>query len=60
MAKRYIGDSIYVDYDGWSYIVTTENGISTQNTIVFEPEYMQALFDYVEKIKKENKETRQP
>lgn len=33
--KRYIGDSVYVDCDGYSIILTTENGTgNASNTII--------------------------
>lgn len=60
MDKKYLGDGAYVQYDGYSYILTTEDGISTQNIIVLDPDYMDELLRYVEKIKKQHKEGRMP
>lgn len=50
MAKQYIGDGAYVDYDGFALILTTENGISIQNTVVLEPEVWESLKRYVESL----------
>jgi hypothetical protein len=36
--KRYVADGVYVEYDGFEIILTTENGISVQNRIVLEPD----------------------
>jgi hypothetical protein len=36
--KRYLGDGVYADYDGYGVVLTTENGITTTNRIVLEPE----------------------
>jgi hypothetical protein len=47
--KEYLGDGAYVDFDGWTLWVTTENGISETNRIAFEPDVYEALVRYVEK-----------
>jgi len=47
--KRYIGDSVYADYDGHMLVLTTENGLGPSNTIHLEPQVLEALFLYVEK-----------
>jgi hypothetical protein len=53
--KECIGDGTYANYDGYSIILTTENGITTQNTIYLEPEAIASLQKYLtnlpEKIK---------
>ena len=49
--KRYIGDGAYVDYDGYSLVLTTSDGIRDTNTIVMEPEVYAALLEYVEDLK---------
>lgn len=50
MPKQYIGDGVYVDFDGFSLILTTENGISVTNTIVLEPDVWRALIEYVKSL----------
>lgn len=50
MSKQYIGDGVYVDYDGTSLILTTENGITITNSIYLEPEVWAELDNYVKKI----------
>lgn len=47
-AKRYLGDAVYADWstDG-DLVVTTEDGIRATNVIVFEPEVLGALLDYL-------------
>jgi hypothetical protein len=54
MRKEYIGDGCYVAFDGYALVLTTENGISVQNTIVLEPEVWTALKRYVERLKDES------
>ncbi len=51
MDKMYIGDGVYVAFDGFSLVLTTENGIEVTNTIVLEPQVWEALDNYVEKLK---------
>lgn len=48
--KEYIGDSVYVDYNGWAYVLTTENGHYASNTIVLEPEILTALIRYKDRL----------
>lgn len=45
--KCYLGDGVYIAHDGYSLILTTENGISITNTIVLEPEVVAALSAYM-------------
>lgn len=46
--KLYIGDSVYVEKDDFNGIIlTTENGISTSNSIVLEPEVINSLLMYL-------------
>lgn len=35
--KRYLGDGVYVHWDGWSFVLTTENGLRVLDRIVLEP-----------------------
>lgn len=49
--KRYLGDAVYADYDGFNIILTTENGIEVDNRIVLDPEVLEALNNYVAKLK---------
>ena len=49
MKKVYLGDSVYVYYDGHGFTLTTENGLPEDptNIIVLEWEVMHALQQYV-------------
>lgn len=49
--KRYLGDGVYVLHDGFGVVLTTENGISTTNTIYLEPPVYQALEDWYKDLK---------
>ena len=41
--KKYLGDAVYAEFDGYSIILTTENGIAATNTIYLEPEVVRAF-----------------
>ena len=49
--KTYLGDGCYADFDGYSYVLTTEDGIRTTNTIVLEPEVLVALQIFVMRMR---------
>lgn len=50
--KQYLGDAVYADRDELGRIVlTTENGISTTNIIILEPEVYTALLVWVERLR---------
>lgn len=51
--KIYLGDSVYAEYDGYAFIVTTENGRSDDpsNMIVLEPEVLKALNEFVKRFR---------
>jgi hypothetical protein len=50
--KEYIGDGVYVSWDGYHVVLTTENGIETTNTIYLEPSVQIELVKFFEKIVK--------
>lgn len=49
--KEYLGDSVYVEFDSYDIVITTENGDGPSNRIVLEPEVLDALNKYVECLK---------
>lgn len=48
MDKVYLGDGVYVYFDGYSIVLTTEDGVHITNTIVLEPDTLQAFNEYLE------------
>lgn len=52
--KTYIGDGVYLEYNGYDLILTTEDGISVTNRIVLEPEVYTSLLKSVELMTKGN------
>lgn len=55
MIKRYIGDGVYVDYEDYQVILTTNNGIEETNRIVLEAEVLDNLNKYLQEMFKANK-----
>jgi len=51
--KVYLGDAVYATFDGYMLTLTTEDGISTTNTIHLEPEVYEALKTFVSQIRAE-------
>ena len=50
MNKQYLGDGVYVSFDGYGLWLTTENGIETTNRIYLEPSVYANLRDYVNRL----------
>lgn len=44
--KVYLGDAVYARFDGYAIVLTTEDGLSTTNTIVLEPEVYAYLAEF--------------
>lgn len=57
--KRYLGDSVYLDFDGYSLLLTTENGEGPSNTIILNPLVYKALVKYVDELNEEQEENGQ-
>ncbi len=49
-AKEYLGDAVYVEFDGWSVVLTTEDGIRATNTVVLEPALLIELDEYLKRL----------
>lgn len=48
--KRYLGDSVYANFDGYHIVLTTENGLpdDPSNRIALEPDVLGSLNRYKE------------
>ncbi len=51
MDKTYIGDGVYVSFDGFGVVLTTEDGYQTTNTIYLDPSVWVDLESYVHSLK---------
>ncbi len=54
--KQYLGDGVYAAWDGFAIVLTTEDGISAQNTIYLEPQVVEALQRYIKTIYESSEE----
>ena len=50
--KRYLGDGVYVEFDGYHIVLTTGSGVTATNEICLEPEVFQALIKYEKMLRK--------
>jgi len=50
MEKTYLGDGVYVDFDGYHIVLTTEDGIATTNTVYLDPHVQKALVQFMERL----------
>lgn len=49
--KVYLGDGVYLSFDGYALVLTTENGDGfPTNTIVLEPEVYIAMEQFVNRL----------
>ncbi len=55
--KDYMGDGVYIKDDGYYVMLTTENGISTQNSIAIEPLVWDAMVRYMKRVEERRNES---
>lgn len=48
--KDYLGDGAYIDFDGYGYILTAENGICATDTVYLEQSVLRNFLEYIERI----------
>ena len=48
MKYHYLGDGLYAKWEGNRLILYTSNGIQVTNTVILEPEVLQALMKFLE------------
>jgi hypothetical protein len=48
--KKYLGDGVYVEYDGYGLILTTEGGMGLNNKIYLESEVIGALKKFSDEV----------
>lgn len=51
--KTYLGDGAYAEWDGYSFIITAENGVYATDRVVLEPKVWRALMAFVKKVDEE-------
>ena len=51
--KTYLGDGVYVEYEGGMIKLTTENGIDITNIIYLESEVYSELIKWINKLKRQ-------
>ena len=56
--QEYIGDGAYARYDGYSFWISTSDGLNVTNQVCLEPEVLKSFLQYVKKIAGTNEELR--
>ena len=47
--KSYIGDGVYVDYDGYHVVLTTEDGVSVTSRVCLDVSVWKQLLNWYER-----------
>lgn len=50
----YIGDAVFVSFDGYQIWLKTSNGLAVTNQIALPPDQIKGLFQFVESLRKES------
>lgn len=50
LAKEYLGDGAYADFDGFHIVLTAENGIAATDTVYLDPHVVTALRRYMDRV----------
>lgn len=53
MEKRYIGDAVFVEFDGYHIVLTTSNGIRDTNRICLDNSVMISFETWMKEFKRE-------
>lgn len=48
---EYIGDSVYIRFDGYSFVIYTDNGNGAENEIYLEPDMIEEITNYADKVR---------
>jgi hypothetical protein len=51
MDREYIGDGVYVEHDGYRFILKVNDAHNPSDIVVLEPEVFANLIKYAEKLK---------
>lgn len=54
--KDYLGDGLYVDFDGYAIRLYASNGIHTLSEVFLEPQVLESFFRYIERLKQIKKD----
>ena len=49
--KEYLGDSVYVEYDGYEIALYLDNGYGPHDIMILEPQVLKSLENFIQKVK---------
>ncbi len=52
IVRRYLGDGVYVDYDGYHVVLMTKDGVQVTNRILLDPDAWTSLDKWADDLKK--------
>jgi hypothetical protein len=55
MGKEYLGDGLYVDFDGYQIRLSASNGIEDTNVVYLDSEVLKSFLNYIERLKESYK-----
>ncbi len=53
--KEYLGDGLYVDFDGYQVRLSANNGIEDTNVVYLDSDLLKAFLNYIERLKESYK-----
>jgi hypothetical protein len=56
MVAKYIGDGVYVEFDGFFIRIYTSDGFEVTNQILLEPEVVANLLEFIHNLNKRDSE----
>lgn len=51
MGKQYLGDGLYVHFDGYQIVLSASDGIKDTNVVYLDSNVLKAFLDYIERLK---------
>jgi hypothetical protein len=55
--QDYLGDGLYVEFDGWQYKLYASNGVRITNEVYLDESVLAAFFDFVKRSKEQRDDT---
>lgn len=57
--KEYLGDAVYVEFDGYHIVLTTEDGVRTTNRICLNPYVLTAYTEWIGRLEERVRKLRE-
>jgi len=57
LPREYLGDGLYVEFDGYHVWLITSNGIQDIDRVALDPTVLRNFFEYIDRLKEKVKQT---